>query len=149
MADPVEDLDRRLYHGFPHPPELGGEACKEAVDNGLENFLHHGVLGHGDAELAKVADKTWRDFLPPPARGGAGGSEGEVLDVLPEELLAVVESLEVHELPEELHRGLGSVLLAGWHVHVVHEHHKLLPRGRPEFGLALFLQLGLNQQLSV
>ena len=96
-----------------------------------------------------MADKARRDFLPPSAGGGASSGEGEVLDVLPEKLLAVIEPLEVHELPEKLHRGLRPVLFAGWHVDVVHEHHKLLARGCPKFGLTFFLQLGLDQQLSV
>lgn len=48
------------------------------------------------------------------------------LNLLPEELVAVVEALEVLKLPQELYRGLRAVRVQLRHVQIVHEHHHVL-----------------------
>ena len=75
--------------------------------------------------LPEVLEQAWTDGVPAAPWRTAGGDDGDVKDVLPVELLHVVEAAEVHELSEELERGLSTVLLGRRHVQVVDEHQHL------------------------
>eukprot|EP00982_Pelagococcus_subviridis_P017581 31550-Pelagococcus_subviridis.AAC.14 len=93
--------------------------------------------------------ETRGDLLASAARGRARGDQSRVLDVLPVQLLAVVEPAEVLELPQELHGRLRAVRLPRGHVHVVDEENDFFIRRSAEFRLSLLLELGLDQQLRV
>ena len=74
-----------------------------------------------------MLEQAWADGVSAAPWWTAGGDDGDVKDVLPVELLHVVEAAEVHELSEELERRLGTVLLGRRHVQVVDEHQHLSP----------------------
>ena len=96
-----------------------------------------------------MAEETRGHLLPPAAWGRAGAHQRGILDILPEELLAVVEAAEILVLPQELDWGLGTVRLPRRHVDVVDEEHDLLVGRRAEPSLALLLELGFDEQLGV
>ena len=145
-------LHRRVNHGLDALREVAREPARDrqepAVD-AAQDGLHARVGRWRDVQHVEVPEEARRHLLPPAAGRRARTNQRGVLDVLPEELLAVVEAPEVLELPQELDGRLRAVRLARGHVDVVHEEHDLFVRGRAELGLAFFLQLRLDQELRV
>ena len=60
-------------------------------EHGLEAVLG----GAGDGEHSKVADEARRDRVPSAARGSASSADRHVLELLPEQLLAVVHTAKI------------------------------------------------------
>lgn len=55
--------------------------------------------------------------------------------------------LIITELAQKLHRRLGTILLPGRHVDIIHKEHQLVACRGAILGLALLVQLALHKQL--
>ena len=102
---PPQDAARRADE----PLDVLVEGLHEATENGLENNFHDRLAGRRDTEHVVVPREARRDDRSATARRRRAREEHRVRNVLPEELVAVVEALEVEELPEELDGRLGAV----------------------------------------
>ena len=148
LADLAIHLDGGAHHAAAHALHLGlelgrQEAAKDALEDERESRVRSGRNAH-DVEVAREAG---RHHGPTTAGGRGRHEEQHVGDVLPEELVAVVEALEVQKLSQQLDGRLCAVRFNRGHVYVVDEHHHLLARGRAQQVLPLLLQLALDTHL--
>eukprot|EP00968_Pinguiococcus_pyrenoidosus_P021236 scaffold2724_cov260-Pinguiococcus_pyrenoidosus.AAC.23 len=146
LRDPPKDLDRRRDHGR----HRVSDACVklahrgEAREDAREDPGHDLRTGRRHAEHVEMPDEARRHLVPPALWWRRAGKKVGVLDVLPEELISVVEALEVQKLPQQLYRRLCTVFLHLGHVDVVHEDDDLSAGGCPQEVLAFLLQLALD-----
>mmetsp|Transcript_2367 Transcript_2367/g.7837 ORF Transcript_2367/g.7837 Transcript_2367/m.7837 type:complete len:1218 (-) Transcript_2367:3636-7289(-) len=141
-------VDRALDDGLGQPhdvrlavePEMAAHDGREDALHGVRRRLrhhHHRVVPHV-ARRERVAAATG---------GAARAALDHVGHLLPKELLPVVEATLVEELPEQLNRRRGAVLLECRHVDVVDKHDHPLARRRAEQRLLALVQLRLDRLL--
>ena len=142
------DLDRRLddWLGQRHDVRVAVDR-ERSLDDLREDALHRIArrLRHGDDRVVAYVARRERHLAA--ARRAACAARGHAHDVLKEELLAVVETLEVEELTDELDGRRRAILLEGWHVDVVNEHDEPLARRWAEERLLELVELGLDRLL--
>mmetsp|Transcript_6913 Transcript_6913/g.16623 ORF Transcript_6913/g.16623 Transcript_6913/m.16623 type:complete len:1317 (-) Transcript_6913:1319-5269(-) len=142
--DAVVHLDGASHKALGHLLDLGVKLLEESLENRCEDERHGLVRGRWHAQHREVAREARRDLGAAAARRRGAGEHDRVDDVLPEELVAVVEALEVEELAEQLDRRLGAVGLSERHVHVIDEDQNRATSRRAEQRLALLLELALD-----
>mmetsp|Transcript_27209 Transcript_27209/g.33035 ORF Transcript_27209/g.33035 Transcript_27209/m.33035 type:complete len:256 (-) Transcript_27209:419-1186(-) len=147
----LRNASKHLHAGVHHRLQKGLELFLEVVQEPAENTRKDSLCAlfarWWDIEQTEVTNESRRQFLSTPTRWSTSSADCNIFNVLPEQLLPVVEPTKVQELPQQLHRGLSSIRFPRGHIHIIHENHNLLSIRSSEPRLTLLLQLGLDQNL--
>jgi hypothetical protein len=87
------------------------------------------------------------ELIPSSTGSGSTAHDGGVDYLLPKELMAIIESLIVNEMTQQLYGWLGSFLLEFRHVDVVNEDSDGFIRSCSEQSLSLLVELRLYGEL--
>mmetsp|Transcript_66951 Transcript_66951/g.173575 ORF Transcript_66951/g.173575 Transcript_66951/m.173575 type:complete len:281 (+) Transcript_66951:5884-6726(+) len=121
LLDREEHVDCRFHNWLGELLQRRPHHAQPATQNARQDSTHRLSGQSWGPHHAEVADEAWRDDHPAAARRAASRDPLAIGDILPKELLLVVETAVIDDLAQQLDGGLGTVVLQHGHVHVVDE----------------------------
>jgi hypothetical protein len=139
-------FNRGIHHGFRgFPDDLSElEGSEEAVQNRFKYSGESGMAGFWKTQQIKVPSEAGGKFVATSAGRTAGADKGSILDMFPEMLFAVPDSLFIDHAPENFNSRNGSKHFLSGHISVVNGYDGYGSRSRPKDIFPYFLQFGLD-----